>query len=330
MNKENKFGLFTYPCVNGTFNIGDYVQSIAAKQYFKDKDFKLINRDKLNSYNSDDLKLIMNGWFTHFPENWPPSEKLNPLFISFHLNKTMESRFFTERTISYLKNHEPIGCRDLTTQRIMKAHGINATYTGCLTLTLGQTYKNSHNSESEVLLVDPIFNLPSWDNILRSPKSFIKNGILKSFLLKANRKNSVLREAVGDEIFSQGNMIKNIIKNKYTEDEKFELAENYLDRLSKAKLVITSRIHCALPCLAMGTPVVFIDSFNEVMDLSRFEGITNLFPSIKLEQLLLVPEKEKVNFLYELSQSGNIDTKMVDQLQATATSFSKSEFLLNA
>ena len=48
------------------------------------------------------------------------------------------------------------------------------------------------------------------------------------------------------------------------------LPKTYADRIAKAsallntykhaKLVITSRIHCALPCLAYGTPFVFLHS----------------------------------------------------------------------
>ena len=36
--------------------------------------------------------------------------------------------------------------------------------------------------------------------------------------------------------------------------------ENLLERYKKAKVVFTSLIHCALPCIAMGTPVVFVDA----------------------------------------------------------------------
>ncbi|WP_264821067.1 polysaccharide pyruvyl transferase family protein [Acinetobacter schindleri] len=38
-----------------------------------------------------------------------------------------------------------------------------------------------------------------------------------------------------------------------------------LEKYSTAKLVITSRIHCALPCLAMGTPVIYINGFDNFL-----------------------------------------------------------------
>jgi hypothetical protein len=56
-----------------------------------------------------------------------------------------------------------------------------------------------------------------------------------------------------------------------------------LKRYATAKLVITSRIHCALPCLALGTPVIFINAFDSFVDSCRFEGLLNLFNRIDLD-----------------------------------------------
>lgn len=63
-----KYGLLTYR----TENIGDEIQSIAARQFLPRVDV-YVERDSLNNVVSDEkIKLIMNGWFTHKPENWPP------------------------------------------------------------------------------------------------------------------------------------------------------------------------------------------------------------------------------------------------------------------
>ncbi|MHB9292886.1 hypothetical protein Holit_01999 [Hollandina sp. SP2] len=40
--------------------------------------------------------------------------------------------------IKYLKKHEPIGCRDYGTVKLLGKYGINAYFSGCLTLTLGR------------------------------------------------------------------------------------------------------------------------------------------------------------------------------------------------
>ncbi|HOD11020.1 MAG TPA: polysaccharide pyruvyl transferase family protein, partial [Flavobacterium sp.] len=65
--------------------------------------------------------------------------------------------------------------------------------------------------------------------------------------------------------------------NTYSDDQKFAMAEDILNQYAKAKLVITSRIHCALPCLAMGTPVIFVNGFDSFVDSCRFDGILDLF-----------------------------------------------------
>src|SRR5690606_10070852 len=44
--------------------------------------------------------------------------------------------------------------------------------------------------------------------------------------------------------------------------ERAEEAQKLLDVYSQASLVITSRIHCALPCVALGTPVIFVDPYS--------------------------------------------------------------------
>ncbi|NQD72865.1 polysaccharide pyruvyl transferase family protein, partial [Sphingobacterium shayense] len=58
-------------------------------------------------------------------------------------------------------------------------------------------------------------------------------------------------------------------------------------RLSRAKLVVTSRIHCALPCLAMGTPVIFLnggfEGFGNRFN-SRFEGLIDFFNRVDISE----------------------------------------------
>jgi hypothetical protein len=66
------------------------------------------------------------------------------------------------------------------------------------------------------------------------------------------------------------------------EEQKFEIAESYLRDYAQAKLVITSRIHCALPCLAMGVPVIFINGFDDPVDSCRFGGILELLNHVDI------------------------------------------------
>ena len=58
--------------------------------------------------------------------------------------------------------------------------------------------------------------------------------------------------------------------------DRFKLAKELLDKYARAKLVISTRIHGALPCLAFNTPVIFI---NESYD-NRYTGIYELLNTI--------------------------------------------------
>ena len=121
-------------------NIGDYIQALAAAQFLPAKD-GFIQREKLKDYDGTRCRMIMNGWYMHHPEQWPPSEKIDPLFVAFHINVSAKDAMLSEESISYLKKHEPIGCRDFYTRDMLREKGVDAYFSACLTLTLGMTYK---------------------------------------------------------------------------------------------------------------------------------------------------------------------------------------------
>jgi hypothetical protein len=62
-----KYGLFRYSYAQregywvDEVNIGDYVQSLAAKQFLPKVD-TLIERDSTADYQGDRVRVIMNGW----------------------------------------------------------------------------------------------------------------------------------------------------------------------------------------------------------------------------------------------------------------------------
>src|SRR5690606_2212306 len=61
-------------------------------------------------------------------------------------------------------------------------------------------------------------------------------------------------------------------------------ALDVLKAYANAKLVITSRIHCALPCLAFGTPVIFVDTALEAgPERARLESLLDLFHVVRFD-----------------------------------------------
>lgn len=274
------YSLLTYD-FKDHFNLGDYIQSLAAKQFLPHVDC-YTNRERLDDYAGPEAKVIMNGWFMRHTEHWPPSSKIIPLFTSFHLNSKRAEKMLDENGIDYLKRHEPIGCRDNTTLALLKAKGIDAYLSSCLTLTLGGSYH--HCLGEGIYFVDVLFKYPTWKSVFKSFNSFQKSVGNGNLLLLGKRKK-LLRKIFGDTIIQQAKEITHHYSSEAfpTEESRFELADNILKQYEKAKLVVTSRIHCALPCLAMGTPVVFVEGgFENPSSQCRLDGISDLFNRIKI------------------------------------------------
>lgn len=277
-------------------NIGDYIQALASKQFLPSFD-GFINREKLSSYTDEETKVIMNGWYMHHPENWPPSININPLFVSFHVNKTTNEQMFTKSGVEYLKKFEPIGCRDYNTVSLLNKYDIKAFFSGCMTLTLGETY-TSNEKDNKYYFVDPIISvkgsrITAFKNLIYyfiykkeidilSPNFSIneKSGIRKKvWIVPFYREYS---KYFSKEIIMNAEYINHESKayrDKFkTDEELLDEAERLVKKYAKAKLVVTSRIHCALPCLGLGTPVIFIENSNQnEFSSCRMKGLSELF-----------------------------------------------------
>lgn len=156
-----------------TVNIGDYIQSLAAKQYFDDEDYELVNRDELGLYSGVPAKVIMNAWLTYKPENWPPSNKITPLFVALHINSSVEKIMLSPENIGYFKKYEPIGCRDIYTMNLFKSRGVDAYFSSCLTTTLDLTYKVPKHREG-IYIVDPLAYMPNGKGVIEILKTLFQ------------------------------------------------------------------------------------------------------------------------------------------------------------
>ena len=264
-------------------NIGDYIQSVAAESYFEKVDV-FIERERLDKVESSGgkIRLIMNGWFMHHPENWPPSDDIEPLFVSFHVTPKNAPGILSDSGVAYLKRYEPIGCRDTNTVKLLEAKGVSSYFSGCLTLTLGQRYPRGLQDGS-VYFVDPYFEnfykingCLSWRAFWMAIPRIILNirtimeiskKIPKPYLkaiLSAASFYVAYSAVFEDSLLADSKFVYHSIEQaRYpTHEDKLALARSLLAMYSTASLVVTSRIHCALPCLGLGTPVYFVTSDN--------------------------------------------------------------------
>ena len=73
--------------------------------------------------------------------------------------------------------------------------------------------------------------------------------------------------------------------------KRFKMAKNLLDKYARAKLVISTRLHAALPSLALNTPIIFV---NKLFDI-RFYGLYELFNTVGINSKGTFEIKVKLN-----------------------------------
>jgi hypothetical protein len=238
-----KYALLAYQ----TTNLGDEIQSIAAQQFLPSTDL-LVDRDQPNRLPVDAegrYKIIFNGWHSHRPENWPPSPQLEALAVSMHISNETPSLnknklrpaevLLRGANLDYLKAHAPVGARDLWTLDLLNTHGVDAYFSGCMTLTIGPGTEQARGDY--VCAVG-----------LRKPALQRLREMVRGQLVEASHENKTLK------VF----------------DARIARARKLLSVYAHAKCVVTSKLHCALPCLALGTPVLFVIA---APDSYRFSGL---------------------------------------------------------
>lgn len=264
-----KYAILTYESERKHFNLGDYIQSLAAAQYLPCVDF-LLNREQLDSYTGEPVKLILNGWFMSHPEHWPPAPAIRSLPVAFHMVAKKADAIAGPDKIDFFRQCQPIGCRDPLTVQLLRERGVEAEYSGCLTLTLGKSYR-ADQASGKVLFVDVLCKEPSWYRAFSSGKMFRR--CLKSGKLFHPWAKWTALKRIFSGMGSGHHLTQNLPCADYpTPESRFDLARKRLEEFSHARLVVTSRIHCALPCLAIGTPVVFIDGGFDPTDVTGRVG----------------------------------------------------------
>lgn len=253
-------------------NIGDDIQSLAAIRFLPRVDY-FVYRENLNAAaDHQDAFLIGNAWYNHRLNVFIPPRNLRTLYVAVHLR---HEGILTRAVVNYLKRHEPIGCRDYPALEMMRARGIDCYFSGCLTLTLenpaahrGQTIVISDlDPKCAHLVPEPIRRqattvthdttvgvvdeLSSSHQFSQGEKAHIKASMWAQRILPAY-------EALHNATLRLPGRNHGPRPDPAVVAQRHELARQLLHAFGSARLVVTSRLHCALPCLALGTPVVML------------------------------------------------------------------------
>lgn len=262
-----KYGVIVFKESN---NIGDDIQSYAAMKLLPQVDY-YIEREHLDVFRpkeAEPVNAIINGWLMYNKLGWPISPCINPLYISMHFQENdilgIKNGFLQGLGSDDLKEHEPIGCRDRETQLFLEKEGIATWFSGCVTLTLRCNAERKR--ENYICLVDVSDEV---EHFIRKKYPEIEIKIIHHV----------------DET--------NMMKSKSWK-ERFANVEKILTLYQNAQAVVTTRLHCAMPCLGLETPVLLL-SEEDIEEQNRFDGLASLTYHTSTEILL------QGNSLYDFS-----------------------------
>jgi hypothetical protein len=243
-----------------TENLGDYIQILACLRLLEkldlrpsiylDRDTELAGAPALES-SSGPVLLPLNGWFkrtTGADPHWPPHERIIPIFVGFHIRPHQCPALLEQPSIDYMRAHGPVGCRDLFTMHALAEKGVATYLSHCLSLTFPR----------------------------RSPEQ------IGDSVIVASRDREIL------DLLPSEYRADHVYVNHYTIRDGFPAyvaeANNLLTFYrTRARVVVTTFLHCALPCIAMGIPVVvFLPrpqyDFQTTSDEERFSGLMEIAP----------------------------------------------------
>lgn len=246
-----------------TENVGDHIQILAGLRLLDqlgirpdlqvDRDDEISSAPQLAAEDGP-VGILLNGWFKTNPVEWPPHPKLLPLLFGFHIRLSQAPSLLSPAALDFYRQHEPVGCRDVHTEQLLHAHGVEAFTSNCLSLTLPRRIARPEQ-QTEVFVV-------SRDERIRE-------------YMPASLGHCTFRCHYTGTTDFEANMAR-----------AEELLETYRAR---AGLVITTLLHCALPAIAMGIPVIALYPINDprghASDRERFSSLERLIPVHHLTDL---------------------------------------------
>lgn len=235
-------------------NLGDAVQSYAMLELLGgDSSVAVVDRDSIADFQPPTpTVLLMNCWLTHRPERFSFSPNVTPAMVGVHTSPSNSpfTRYppFTDvlrecpSVQEVFRQSAPVGARDLYTLGVLQELRIDSYFAGCPTLTLRPT---GLESDGSIVAVD----------VPRSVCRTVERRLGRPIVRISNR--------------SESSWMSTAALRRHVEP--------YLHRLESAELVITTRLHAALPARALGVPTIFAPG--DPSD-PRFSGLADFLPVV--------------------------------------------------
>lgn len=234
-----------------TTNIGDDIQPYAIEQLLGQRTEK-VYRDHLYRQTKP-VALVGNSWyFVTSPWSsleatlrggrmFPPPECVTPLYIGISISRRAEKYMLSPEGIAHLKKYSPIGCRDSHTLEMLKTRGVEAYYTGCPTMTLQNKYSERTD---DIYIVD-------------TDRRQRPGGLLRR-LTSNPVKGEDFTPLIPESIRRHATTLTHLVDFGDDQEKRYAYVDNLIRAYSTARLVITTRLHVALPCAALGTPCILL------------------------------------------------------------------------
>lgn len=193
------------------------------------------------------------------------SPRILPVFLGLTLGGDFS---LTERDLKLLQRFSPVGCRDERTMRKLNNQGIPAYMQGCLVATFPK--RNSSGPQDKVFFV----------NAEKGIADYIPDSLLNKY------------EFVSHDYYSTASDL-------YKNGGLYELARSFIRKYQEeARLVVTSKYHSAVLCLALGIPVIMVleNNYYKYSWLERFIPIYEPkdYPDINWNpEAICIPSEEK-------------------------------------
>ena len=298
-------------------NIGDMIQTEAILYVYEKmgigrEDVVRLELRDVNQYSGEYLILPIN---INLSFNWiinifPLPSRIIPVFLGLSY---FSAEKFPQELADYFRFYAPIGCRDEFTLQIMRSNHVPAYLYGCVSAVLPRLDREEGN---RLFLVD----------------------IPESFMEYWKEKIGTFEEI---EIISHIWSGNEVSDKNYIERKAEELLKKYHD---EARLVVTSRLHCMSPCMAMGIPVIpvtdnisprmgWIDRFLKIYtpetyhlvewngQVAEYEDTKQLMLEIAIDKIQKTAEYHKktveLSYFYETrfkSEYGNYYRRMLEKL----------------
>ncbi|XP_033645486.1 uncharacterized protein LOC117304949 [Asterias rubens] len=258
--KEHHFGTLSYDLrikISGSSNLGDEMQGFSGVGFLPFVDNFVDREDLRKSQSGGQITMFLNAWWGTPSTYWPPPENIDPIIVSMHFTAGLQNKIAQGK--AFFETKAPIGSRDTDTLAFFQKNKIDAFFSGCLTILTQNP--NTGKPANDIFMVDVNSNYQKYfpEDVRKNAKRLYHN-------------------------------LSNVTRNDML--ARYQTAYNLLESYSRAKLVITQRLHCAMPCVAMGIPVIFIDSprmpgggGSSKRGSSRIQGLKSVFHTLDMYQM---------------------------------------------